>query len=205
MNECGIYSIFNTANGKQIIGQSKNITKRWYFHRDKLRKNIHHNPYLQNAWNKYGEHSFQLKIILLCPVENLDQEEIRLIKENKTMDRNFGYNVMNGGNRPQHSEETKLKMSNIKKLLYKNKENHPRLGKKLSEGAKQNISLGHQNPSEETRLKMRISHLGKKPSDETRLKMSLAQQRKILSTEHKKKIGEANRKRFLEKQATISP
>jgi group I intron endonuclease len=54
----GIYRIVNTANGKQYIGSSVNIRRRWHVHRTELRAGRHHSAHLQAAWNKYGEASF---------------------------------------------------------------------------------------------------------------------------------------------------
>ena len=54
----GIYKIVNKVNGKYYVGGSKNIHKRWLEHKGLLRRNIHDNGHLQNAWNKYGEATF---------------------------------------------------------------------------------------------------------------------------------------------------
>ena len=56
----------------------------------------------------------------------------------------------------KHSEESKEKMSLIKKALFRNKR-HPRLDKVLSD---------------ESKIKMSISHIGKELSQETREKLS---------------------------------
>ena len=63
---CGIYKIENKINGKIYIGQSNNIYKRWYSHKNSLRRNVHDNDYLQNAWNKYGEENFEFSIVEIC-------------------------------------------------------------------------------------------------------------------------------------------
>ena len=52
---CGIYCIENIINHKKYIGQSQNVFRRMYNHKNLLRNNKHHNSYLQNSWNKYGE------------------------------------------------------------------------------------------------------------------------------------------------------
>lgn len=59
----GIYVIKNNLNGNKYIGYSYNIKARWAKHKNALRKNIHANRYLQNAWNKYGEENFSFYII----------------------------------------------------------------------------------------------------------------------------------------------
>lgn len=59
----GIYIIKNKINGKIYIGSSSNINNRIKQHKYLLRKTIHKNKYLQNAWNKYGESNFEFLII----------------------------------------------------------------------------------------------------------------------------------------------
>jgi group I intron endonuclease len=83
----GIYKILNTIDNKSYYGSSKNIKKRWYDHKNQLRKNKHHNTILQRAWNKYGEDTFQFKIIEEC-----DEKDLLLI-EQKYLNINPGYNI----------------------------------------------------------------------------------------------------------------
>lgn len=71
----GIYAITNQSGFKKYIGQAKNIGKRWENHRNELRNNTHHNPYLQNAWNKYGESYFKFEVIQFCDEADLDINE----------------------------------------------------------------------------------------------------------------------------------
>jgi len=52
---CCIYAIKNSDNNKIYIGSSKSFYKRLNKHINNLRKNIHSNNHLQNAFNKYGE------------------------------------------------------------------------------------------------------------------------------------------------------
>lgn len=55
----GIYKILNTVNNKCYIGSTiQGFSLRWSQHRTELYRNIHTNPYLQNAWNKYGKEAF---------------------------------------------------------------------------------------------------------------------------------------------------
>lgn len=59
----GIYAIINKVNNKIYIGSSKNIYNRKAQHYSELRGNYHDNIFLQRSWNKYGENSFEFKII----------------------------------------------------------------------------------------------------------------------------------------------
>lgn len=54
----GIYQIRNVETGKVYVGSSNNIPNRWRWHKDALRRGVHHSRYLQNAWNKYGAEKF---------------------------------------------------------------------------------------------------------------------------------------------------
>ena len=80
MKTSGIYKIYNLIDSKCYIGSSNNIVQRWYRHKSSLRKNNHWNPHLQNAWNKYGEESFDFVVAEECLEPNL------LILEQKYLD-----------------------------------------------------------------------------------------------------------------------
>ena len=53
--QSGIYKIVNEENGKVYVGKSVDVKERKYKHFDKLRRDEHPNPHLQNSFNKYGE------------------------------------------------------------------------------------------------------------------------------------------------------
>ena len=63
---CGIYKIVNTANGHCYIGSTVNLARRKYFHFWLLRREDHHSPYLQRAWDRYGEDAFEFHPLLYC-------------------------------------------------------------------------------------------------------------------------------------------
>ena len=71
----GIYEIVNLANGKRYIGSAVSIDRRWREHLNHLRAGKHKNRYLQAAWLKYGEESFEFLILMDCPPERLIEEE----------------------------------------------------------------------------------------------------------------------------------
>lgn len=175
MKICGIYQITNLVNGKVIIGQSRNIIKRWRYYRNNLNRNVWCNPHLQNAWNKYGEKNFKFEILLECPLEKLNDEEKRLIMENKANDREYGYNMTEGGESPSFSEETRQKMRMAKLGKYDG-EKHPQFGK---------------SKSEETRQKMRENNTGSKNHNYG----------KAMSEEQKAKISIAHKRYWAQKKA----
>lgn len=91
MIKSGIYQITNKINGKKYIGSSKDIYKRWYQHKYELNKNKHGNKHLQNAWNKYGQDSFEFEIIEECePEKRLYLEQFYIDKYKVCKD---GYNI----------------------------------------------------------------------------------------------------------------
>lgn len=115
-NVCGIYKIICNAN--YYIGSSKNIQQRFYKHRAELRKGLHKNEHLQNAYNKYGEESFTLEIIEICDLDKQyfkEQHYINLLEPifNKELD------VIT------HipTEETKKKLSEANKKYYADPDN----------------------------------------------------------------------------------
>lgn len=67
MVNSGIYSINDKIIGKAYIGSSINVYKRWHRHKWELNKGIHHNRFLQNAWNKHGEGNFDFGFIEQVP------------------------------------------------------------------------------------------------------------------------------------------
>ena len=97
-SNCGIYKITNLKNNKGYIGQSSDIKKRWRNHKFELKNNIHNNPYLQNAFNKYGEEAFEFRIIEKTSKENLDEAEEYWIDYFDSTNPEKGYNLKYGGN-----------------------------------------------------------------------------------------------------------
>lgn len=59
----GVYQIMNRQNYHMYVGSTVNFNSRWNDHKKLLRKGKHSNIHLQNAWNKYGESSFDFSII----------------------------------------------------------------------------------------------------------------------------------------------
>lgn len=170
----GIYRITNTVNGKSYIGKTgMNFGDRWDNHKSLLRNNRHDNPYLQNAWNKYGENSFKFAIIELVNDSNLLNElEIQYIKQYK--EAGLSYNIHDGGdgglNLGKHlSDETKRKIGE------KNRVNM--IGRKLSEETRKKMSEAQKrrqySPSElaHRREFSRQLNTGRIRSDETKKKL----------------------------------
>lgn len=106
-----IYSI-EYIDGRKYIGHTTNLKNRMDKHFKQLNKNIHHNKYLQNVYNKYNSNNFTINV--LEEIFNLD---LLVIKEQywidfyQTYNRDNGFNFGECADNPfrgqQHSEETK--------------------------------------------------------------------------------------------------
>jgi len=139
---CGIYCIECLVNHNEYIGEGISIEGRWRAHRSYLNRNIHHNQYLQRAWNKYGEENFKFYIVEKCDKEELNEREIYYIKEWGTKAPN-GYNMTDGGDGIygfHHSEETKIRISENSPHL--SGKDHPMYGTHASEESRNKMSVG---------------------------------------------------------------
>lgn len=171
--KCGTYKIKNTKDNRCYFGSSKNIDKRWQTHKQQLNTNKHHNIFLQRAWNKYGETSFEfIKIEELPESELLISEQI-LLDENLNS-YNIGKNASGGDNLSNHPKRTEI-IEKIKKGLVKRYENQ-------TPEQKENYSIklrGENNPNfgnkwnDEQRLALKNRRIGVKSSEETVKKISL--------------------------------
>ena len=150
----GIYKILNILNGKMYIGSSVSFEQRWTQHRSELRRNKHHSPKLQRAWNKYGEDAFVFSIIEECAPEILEKREQFWMDHYNAYGRH-GYNIALVAGRAMlgrnHTDEAKAKMSEAGKGKPK---------------------------SNETKAKLSASQLGKKHTEETKAKISAAAKRR---------------------------
>ena len=133
-----IYKVTNTVNGKIYIGQSINFKKRKRKHIYDS-KNILDNMAFHKAINKYGESSFKWDILVNCPQQDLDTQEIYWISYWSSFGPN-GYNLSKGGSGNKghiFSKESIEKMRNAQ------------LGKKASKATKLLMSStrrGKDNP-----------------------------------------------------------
>lgn len=110
----GIYCIENVINHKKYIGQSADIISRWGKHKNFLRNNKHCNKKLQNAWNLYGEQSFNFYVLEECELDNINDREIYWIDFYNCI--NDGYNLCFGGDGIRgykHTEEEICKMIQV--------------------------------------------------------------------------------------------
>lgn len=89
----GIYKIHNVKTNKVYIGQAGNLNKRYSEHTTTLRRNVHDNKYLQNAWNKYNEDNFTFYVLEECSQDVLAEREQYYMDKYKCYIRRYGYNL----------------------------------------------------------------------------------------------------------------
>lgn len=154
-NTSGIYKITCTVTGKFYIGSSIDLQGRQSDHFGELRRGIHINPKLQNAFNKYGEDAFIYEVLELVLIPFLIEREQYYLDKLKPFG-NKGFNInLNAASR--------LGMNHTPESREKNRQAH--LGKTVSP---------------ETRKKLQEANLGNaralgnKLSPETRAQMSQA-------------------------------
>jgi group I intron endonuclease len=139
----GVYVIRNKTNGHFYIGSTTNLRQRKDQHLWGLRANRHHNPHLQNAWNKYGEENFEFLVTeVVIAADDIVAVEQRWIDGFDAVARKDCYNLLPiAGTTAGRvvSEETRHKMSLAQ------------TGKKHSTEAKE---------------KMRLAKLGRRQSPE---------------------------------------
>jgi group I intron endonuclease len=110
----GIYCIEHTASGRRYVGSAVNVEGRWTVHRCTLKSRNHHNSYLQNCWDKYGEAAFNFHLLEECPKEQLTLREQAWMDHYNVCDSDHGFNLQPMARSPLGSKmslETLAKMS----------------------------------------------------------------------------------------------
>ena len=147
----GIYCITNTTNNKVYIGQSIDIERRWQ--QERYGKC---NRHLKHAFDRYGLQNFTFDILIeLHGSEYLNDYESLCISLYESNNPAKGYNLTEGGSGPNGYKHTPDAISKLR-------------GRVHSLETRTRISEAKKNISQETRRRMRDSHLGKKQSEATR-------------------------------------
>lgn len=131
-----IYTFKNKVNGKVYVGQTCRTFK------ERMGEHLRHkDTTLGKALAKYGIDNFEYKIIDEAEtIEELNEKEIFWIKKLNSMAPN-GYNLCEGGDNTlgyTHREESKKKMSSLRKGSFKGEDN-PFFGKKHTSITKQRM------------------------------------------------------------------
>lgn len=153
-----IVYMHTTPSGKRYIGiTAQTVEKRW---QNGFGYAYGENDYFFNAIKKYGWDNIKHEILFTGLTKSeAEGKEIELIAKYNTTSRDCGYNRETGGYAcPKHTDESKRKMSEVQKEIWKNS---PERKVKMAE-YRRGKSL-----SEETKQKLRQANLGKKQSEET--------------------------------------
>lgn len=117
-----IYLIKNKINNKVYVGlTSKTLKERWSVHRKKAKyqcKNSNGN-YFQRAIVKYGKENWILEILENCDsLKNAEIAETKWIAHFKSNQKEFGYNLTEGGNVSQAILDPRIKEKISKKSIF---------------------------------------------------------------------------------------
>ena len=166
----GIYTITNSANGKQYVGSAVDLRRRSRAHIASLNRGAHDNSYLQRSWDKYGGASFGFVVLeFVEDVEDLIPREQHYID---TLNPEYNLRPMADsqlGWVPSEETRRKISQSNMGKkasLETRKRQSEARKGKRLSEEHCRKIS--------ESKLGEKHHYYGKE-----------------LSADHRRRIGEA--------------
>jgi len=171
----GVYLI-EGPRGRQYVGSSVRIKKRWKEHRRQLESGCHHNQFLQRAWTKYGPGSFGFRVLLVC------DSELAVFYEQRAIDAlNPEYNCAPFAGSMlgyRHSDESRKKMSassssRLKGSNFKGHSHSAETKRRISE-RKSGVARGPH--SLETREKIGAAHRGKviSPMQRERISKSLS-------------------------------
>lgn len=137
-NNFVVYKITNIEANKIYVGSAVYFAQRKGEHLSKLRRQIHHNKYLQNAFNKYGEKAFVFEIIEHCTKETFVKREQYFID---TLNPEYNFlKVAYSSIGFKHSEETKQLLSKKFKGMQRS------LGRKFGWESKRKQAIAKSKP-----------------------------------------------------------
>lgn len=170
MEKAGTYKIQNKDTGKIYVGSTVNLQKREKDHFSYLRRGTHHNIYLQRAFDKYGEESFNFIVLDHCDPDpetliKLEQQEYNSYKEEILY--NIAYPAVNPMIGRDFSDEHREKISKSLKDYHKENDNRFK-GKKHSKKSRLKMSKSQKKYLETNQN----NFLGKKHTQKSKDKMS---------------------------------
>lgn len=111
LDNTGVYQIKNVTTDKIYIGSTtQSFLLRYKQHLFELKKGCHKNAYLQNAWNKHGENSFEFTILRVCSKEDCLLEEQKVMDDLNVIKNGYNINPLASGT-PNLCKETIKKRS----------------------------------------------------------------------------------------------
>lgn len=185
----GVYVCRNLVNGKVYVGSSVYVANRIKFHKTALRSGYCHNCHLQSAWNKYGESSFEFRLLENCPPELCIEREQVWIDKLQASNRLHGYNLAPRARNTLGLKMTETAKANMSKAMQK-------ISGDISARMKGNKN-GKNNTkpkSEEHKAKIRAASQKQWADPEARARMSAIKKARYATDEDlKKRLSEANR------------
>lgn len=177
---CGVYEIINTDNSKRYYGQTANIYKRYKGHLSTLDRGIHGNPRLQNAWNAYPTHIFEMRVVCLLDIKDLIAAEQQCLIDNVGIGYNIAVDATATRRGIPQSPETIAKMRIASTGRIVSKETRARLsaihtGRACAESTKQKIGAANRGAGNFYFGKRGAQHprFGVKWSRKTRQRMAI--------------------------------
>lgn len=114
----GVYCIVNEINGNLYIGSTTNLGNRKTKHFSLLKNGKGQNYKLQEAVNEFGIENFKFKVLEYCE-ENVSRKFLRQKEEMYFIKYSPVYNIYIDLERSSIPLESRIKMSNTRKRLYK--------------------------------------------------------------------------------------
>jgi group I intron endonuclease len=167
-----IYCITCTGNGKRYIGGTiMHVTQRWTHHLNDLKRGVHCNAKLQNAFNKYGEVMFIFTVLETCDAATVLEREkfwidkLRVVAE--------GFNVLADPRAPMTGHATPVEVRRKISRSLTGRTRGP-----MNEAQKQKIAAACRKTAEDPaqREKMSLAQWGHLTNSATRTKLAAANQ-----------------------------
>jgi len=175
----GIYLITNLINGRQYVGMSNNVRRRFWEHRSKSKDS---DFVIYKAIRKYGIENF--KIVVLEEVTDIDMLPSREVYWIEKLRPRYNMNKGGRGNSRKLSDELKEKLRSISKQQWKNKseEEKQRIITNNLTGPKSDYVM-----PESHKQRLRELQLGRKQSQETCRKKSEKNKISLIGNQNRNK------------------
>ena len=166
----GVYRIA-LSDSRCYVGSTKNIRQRWNIHYRLLKRGAHHSPYLQSAWDKYGEDAFRIDLIQTCELEDLARIEQFWMDTLRSDFNVFPFARRTTGQK--HSLATRQKLSEMRSGTTMPQETRDKISAAMA--GREQVGGFH----------------GKQHTPESRAKISVGNSNHVRSDEHSNAISDA--------------
>lgn len=192
----GIYQIRCVPTGKVYIGSAINLERRKRQHWAELARNDHHNPHLQNAWNRYGAEAFTFTVLALVLPACLTEIEQQHIDQTRCFDPAYGFNIapIAGSHLGiKRSATTRLKLS----LVHRGKKRGPMPADRRHNIATAKRGKRYTPHTDVARWQKSIRMIGRKLTETTKAKIAARRKGQIPSAATRIAQFEATAKEWL--------